>query len=186
MNQGLKTIQLNTGELVITTAKNLDPAFYPKNKIRKLTIIDRVPGKSVARIAEFSDETSLVQLRDLLLELLPLDYWAYDEAEMADPNGTLAAEMRALGELVHRFALAMRYKLYDKAVEGYTGWNDPANRDMIRQKLLANVERGDWVDVANLAAMLWGLEQSRERANDEIEHPAIHIAWHRDGAVWGE
>lgn len=186
MNQGLKTIQLNTGEFVITTAKNLDPAFYPKNKIRKLTIIDRVPGKSVVRIAEFSCEESLVQLRDLLLELFPLDYKAYDEAEIADPNGPLADDMRALGELVHRFAGAMRPKLYDKAVEGYTGWNDPANRDMIRQKLLANAERGDWVDVANLAAMLWGLEQSRERANDEIEHPAIHIAWHRDGAVRGE
>lgn len=186
MNQGLKTIQLNTGELVIAKAKNLDPAFYPKNKIRKLTIIDRVPGKSVARIAEFSDEESLVQLRDLLLELFPLDYKAYDEAEIADPNGPLADDMRALGELVHRFAAAMRHKLYEKAAEGYTGWNNPENIEMIQQKLLANAERGDWVDVANLAAMLWGLEQSRERANDEIEHPAIHIAWHRDGAVRGE
>ena len=172
MNQGLKTIQLNTGELVITTAKNLDPAFYPKNKIRKLTIIDRVPGKSVARITEFSDEGSLVQLRDLLLELFPLDYKAYDEAEIADPNGPLADDMRALGELVRGFAAAMRHKLYEKAVEGYTGWNNPENIEMIQQKLLDNVERGDWVDVANLAAMLWGLEQSRERANDE--------------AVWGE
>jgi hypothetical protein len=156
----LKTIQLNTGELVITTAKNLDPAFYPKNKIRKLSIIDRIPGASVARIAEFSDEESLVQLRDLLLELLPLDYKAYDEAEIADPNGPLADDMRALGELVHRFAAAMRHKLYEKAAEGYTGWNNPENIEMIQQKLLANAERGDWVDVANLAAMLWNQEQS--------------------------
>ena len=178
MNQGLNITELSTGKLVIAETK-----LYPKKKIRKLTMIDRIPGKGVARITEFGDEESLVQLRDLLFELFPLDYRTYDEAEIADPNGPLADDMRALGELVHRFAAAMRHKLYDKAVEGYTGWNNPENIEMIQQKLLANVERGDWVDVANLAAMLWGLEQSRERANDEIEHPAIHIAWHRDGVV---
>ena len=74
MNQGLKTIQLSTGELVIADTK-----------FRELTIIDRVPGKSVAWMAEFSCQESLVQLRDLLLELFPLDYKAYDEAEIATP-----------------------------------------------------------------------------------------------------
>lgn len=87
-------------------------------------------------------------------------------------------ECERLQSVVDEFAAKMIGKLIDKAAEGYRGWDSPANRDMIRQKLLANVKRSDWVDVANLAAMLWNQEQS--------SYEGIRRLKAGPGAVWGE
>ena len=49
----------------------------------------------------------------------------------------------------------MRERLKEQRENGYKGWNTPqcVNSDL-KERLLKNVESGDWVDVANLAAML--------------------------------
>ncbi|MGD2065600.1 MAG: hypothetical protein PVI43_00335 [Candidatus Bathyarchaeota archaeon] len=49
----------------------------------------------------------------------------------------------------------MRERLKEKRENGYNGWNTPQceNSDL-KTRLIKNVESEDWVDVANLAAML--------------------------------
>lgn len=58
----------------------------------------------------------------------------------------------------------MREKLWKKAQQGYEGWDDtsdPSTLDHMRESLASHVKRyldGDpkqFVDIANLAALLW-------------------------------
>lgn len=72
----------------------------------------------------------------------------------------LEAEGEALDELVDAFADEMKAKLRRKWREGYSGWDVPANRPGINAKLFEHVLRTgpQWVDIANLAAMLWNLD----------------------------
>lgn len=58
---------------------------------------------------------------------------------------------------VDRFAQAMKYKLAVKRFEGKSGWYDLAacSAEDLSQQLLKYVERGDPVDVANIAMFLW-------------------------------
>lgn len=67
------------------------------------------------------------------------------------------AEFKALDFLVDSFANEMKRKLRRAAIEkGRSGWDDPAwSLDDIKAALLAHVEKGDAVDVANFAAFLW-------------------------------
>ena len=69
-------------------------------------------------------------------------------------------ECERLLSVIGEFATKMFGKLVGKAAEGYRGWDRPANRDMLLRQIREHVERSDWVDVANLAAMLWNLEQN--------------------------
>lgn len=69
------------------------------------------------------------------------------------------AEMQALDALVDAFAAEMKKKLRRKALEGYSGWDDPAYAEGMRAAMLEHALRGPGqeVDVANLAAMLWNI-----------------------------
>jgi hypothetical protein len=70
-------------------------------------------------------------------------------------------EERALDALVDAFAAEMKQKLRVKYWRnGYTGWDDPANRAIILEKVRDHVRRleegtAQEVDIANLVAMLW-------------------------------
>lgn len=74
-------------------------------------------------------------------------------------------EFEGLSQLVSRFADAMRARLWEKADEGYEGWQDdsrlPEIIETVREKLFASVEKyrkgetKQLVDIANLAAILW-------------------------------
>lgn len=58
---------------------------------------------------------------------------------------------------VHCFFGKMVEKLmHQKQVHGYSGWDSPSEitNQKIYSKLKANIDRQDWVDVANLAMML--------------------------------
>lgn len=61
---------------------------------------------------------------------------------------------------VDEFAYAMRQRLYAKADEGFTGWDDeeaaPTHR--LREMLKLAYREDRWVDVANIAMMLWRRE----------------------------
>ena len=62
----------------------------------------------------------------------------------------------SLDALVHDFARAMRAKLISKFMEGYSGWDDPEwSVEDIKASLLAHLEKGDPVDIANFAAFWW-------------------------------
>jgi hypothetical protein len=72
----------------------------------------------------------------------------------------LGAERKALDALVDAFAAEMRAKLQEQRRRCWYGWDDPANRDIIRARLAEHLAKpgSQWVDVANFAAMLWNLE----------------------------
>ena len=72
----------------------------------------------------------------------------------------LIANMLADTKGVERFAVAMTAKLAKKRAEGAGGWNRPHECSMERlQKLLAaSVAKGDPVDIANFAMMIWNRE----------------------------
>ena len=71
---------------------------------------------------------------------------------------------RALGDLVYYFSGEMEAKLLQKVREGYLGWDKLIFREVLERKLKEHVERGSgqYIDIANLAAMLWNLEQGKE------------------------
>lgn len=76
-------------------------------------------------------------------------------------------QLKALDAAVDAFAEVMKAKLEDKYLQGYNGWDEEhefeaqstAIRNTLRSKLRSNYERDDWVDVANLAMMLWKRDQ---------------------------
>ncbi len=72
-------------------------------------------------------------------------------------NHNTFAEFTALDALVDAFAAEMKKKLRAKAMEGRSGWDDPQWEPGIRAALIDHAQRGKGqeVDAANLAAMLW-------------------------------
>ena len=62
---------------------------------------------------------------------------------------------------VRNFANAMCEKLDRKRDEGKGGWNDPSqcSIDDLRSMLIEHVDKGDMVDIANFAMMIWNREK---------------------------
>lgn len=78
-----------------------------------------------------------------------------------DPE-RVSQEIIRLNEAVDGFAIAMKAKLSQKAHEGWTGWDEPESSIKIWNAMLAQgaavpLARGQEVDIANLAMMLWRL-----------------------------
>jgi hypothetical protein len=72
----------------------------------------------------------------------------------------LSAEIKALHHLVDMFSKEMKIKLERKYWrEGYSGWDNEGNKQYIKKLLTQHIEKADMVDVANLAAFLWNMEQ---------------------------
>jgi len=63
---------------------------------------------------------------------------------------------------VDRFRLAMLEKLSIKRLQGRGGWSDPevCSISDLHAMLLNHVKKGDMVDIANFAMMIWNREQS--------------------------
>jgi len=67
-------------------------------------------------------------------------------------------------ELSHILDLQVKFmeecweKLCSKKRQGYTGWDNPENKSEILHKLMRNLDDEDYIDVANLAMMLWGFK----------------------------
>jgi hypothetical protein len=53
-----------------------------------------------------------------------------------------------------RFQEKMEGEFIRKDRAGWIGW-DEIDADNVKYRLLDNAKRGDWVDVANLAMLLW-------------------------------
>jgi len=66
---------------------------------------------------------------------------------------------------VSNMAQAMRKKLKQKRLEGYSGWHDSDQCTVKRLKLMlhSHLKRGDMVDVANFAMMIYNRERCMER-----------------------
>lgn len=72
-------------------------------------------------------------------------------------NINLLGSARADNLGVRRFASAMRRKLSKKRREGRRGWNVPmeCSQERLAVLLAEHVRKGDPVDIANLAMMIW-------------------------------
>lgn len=71
-------------------------------------------------------------------------------------NPSWEVSCAALDACVNEFADDMKRKLYKKASEGYTGWDDHEwPMESVIQLLCDHVEKGDMVDVANFAMFAW-------------------------------
>lgn len=66
---------------------------------------------------------------------------------------------------LRHFAVAMSTKLDKKRQEGRSGWHDPAQCtiESLRELLRSHVEKGDMVDIANFAMMIWHRERVEGR-----------------------
>ena len=68
------------------------------------------------------------------------------------------AWLRALERCVEVFSEDMLYKLKNKFLQGYDGWDDPNTLDFLKESLKSHMDKGDMVDVANLAMFIWNIE----------------------------
>jgi hypothetical protein len=80
--------------------------------------------------------------------------------EIAPDPDWVRQEVARLNEAVDEFACAMKAKLSQKAHEGWTGWDKPESGIKIWNAMLAQgaavpLAKGQEVDIANLAMMLW-------------------------------
>ncbi len=57
-----------------------------------------------------------------------------------------------------RFFAAMEGRLIGKQIQGWTGWGQISTK-RLTERLIKNVEQGDWIDVANFALFLWVRKQ---------------------------
>jgi len=73
-------------------------------------------------------------------------------------------ETQALINLTEKAVVKMQDKLLQKRDEGYHGWDDSRIRDDLINSLIAHIERAksdpnQWLDVANLAIMVWNIDE---------------------------
>jgi len=80
-----------------------------------------------------------------------------------DPDDTRDQRIDLTG--VSNIAQAMRAKLQQKRLEGYSGWHDPGQCTVKRLKLMlrSHLRSGDMVDVANFAMMIYNRERCMKR-----------------------
>ena len=63
---------------------------------------------------------------------------------------------KAIDACVDEFSASMRKKLKQKFMEGKSGWDDPKwEKKDILADLVKHIEKGDMVDVANIAMFAW-------------------------------
>lgn len=81
----------------------------------------------------------------------------------------IAAQRNPDDVAVARFALAMMDKMAAQRDKGYGGWDNPATCPTTRLQdlLVDHVYKGDPVDVANFAMMLWNRRESTTPCNSE-------------------
>ena len=69
------------------------------------------------------------------------------------------AECEAFDAVVNAFAKKMKAKFRRKFVKGFSGWDNKDEKKYLVESLRQHAQEYDMVDVANLAAMIWNLEQ---------------------------
>jgi len=87
-----------------------------------------------------------------------------------------AAEQEALATLMSSFTEAMFEKLMAKMNAGYHGWDikDPVMIELLKNRLADNVNRGDWIDVANVSMLLWNMQQPDNAPQNSVANPPLN------------
>lgn len=73
---------------------------------------------------------------------------------------------------IEQFADAMRKKMARKSKEGREGWQNCSERSLARM-LIEHIEKGDPVDIANFAMMLWHNKAHRSAIPKELRKYAL-------------
>ena len=80
-----------------------------------------------------------------------------------DFHEAVLPEISALRELTRTVADKMYSKLLVKFKEGWEGWDDPDALPILKSKLIDHILKGfdpeNMIDVMNLAAMIWNIQQ---------------------------
>lgn len=82
-------------------------------------------------------------------------------------------ECGKFNEWVDRIAMKMKAKFRQKAVQGYTGWDDPYYKSVIKSKLTKHVNRyrkgdeGQLIDIMNLTAFLIAMDFEEKALKQE-------------------
>ena len=82
---------------------------------------------------------------------IPLDFNGYRE-------DALEEDIEKIYKVIDQFAAAMKEKMEEKYWEGYAGWDDIKGVEkVITDRLIEHARRGKGqeVDIANFAMMLW-------------------------------
>ena len=76
-------------------------------------------------------------------------------------NHNMMVGLTALNAMVDAFGKEMKDKLREKYLEGREGWDMPeaCPTAFLQRALREHCARGDMVDVANFAAMIWNRQQ---------------------------
>jgi len=129
-----------------------DPLDAPRTKERTMTDYSDVPAKT--------DDPAIAQTIVASAKATKISDLQDTEAD----NVGLA-----------RFASAMKAKLSRKRLEGRRGWNDPTECtvDWLWRLLCEHVDKGDPVDIANLAMMIWNRQHPYVDGPAETSDPPI-------------
>lgn len=127
-------------------------------------------GQDVVKIVP-NDAAELQKALEILERI------AYPAAVAADEP----ADVRDSANEVQQFAEAMKAKMHEKAMEGYGGW-EQADVGFLAKLLVDHIPKGDPVDIANFAMMLFhregGAEALRRASvppNDRLRELEEHI-----------
>lgn len=63
-------------------------------------------------------------------------------------------DIKKIGNHIHDFAVLMRDRMFDEAIEGQVGWDESENRDRLVEYLSQHIKKEDWLDAANFCLML--------------------------------
>ena len=63
---------------------------------------------------------------------------------------------------VSLFACLMRDEMFDRAAEGYAGWDNDENKQHIANELSAHITKGNYLGAANFCMMLHGFTPEGE------------------------
>jgi len=78
-------------------------------------------------------------------------------------------EKEKLKVVVYKFTAELHKKLFKKIEEGYEGWNEIKNKEMIKSTLIDKLKKGltgdNLVDIANYCMFLWNIEKTISEEN---------------------
>ena len=84
---------------------------------------------------------------------------------------------------IDRFAKAMKAKMAKQRAKGYGGWDDRTDcpTEHLQQMLVDHIAKGDPVDVANFAMMLWSRGERTEQPAQQGPVAFVTDNYSRDG-----
>ena len=98
----------------------------------------------------------------------PIDEPVNDENHLTQQESSVVQEQEELlDELVDDFAALMKAKLFEKSRQGWNNWRN-CDADVFRKSLIEHIEKGDPIDVANIAFFLYALNATTNKPIENL------------------